>query len=56
MIEVAQAIDCLNFKKASGEYGLTAEMFRAAKYVIAHCMTNDLAQFWPTGPRVDFDT
>ena len=36
MIEVAQAIDCLNLKKASGADGLRAEMFRAAKYVIAH--------------------
>ena len=56
VIEVAQAIDRLNLKKASGADGLTAEMFKAAKDVIAHRMTEDLAQFWPTGPGVNFDT
>lgn len=54
--EVVEAIERLNRGKASGTDGLTAEMFIAAKDVLAARLTEDFSQFWPTGPEVNFDT
>ena len=54
--EVAEAIDRLNLKKASGADGLTAESFKAAKDVLSHRLAADFSQFWPQGPEVDFNT
>ena len=43
--EVAEEIDWLDLKKASGADGLTAESFKAAKDVLIHCLAADFSQF-----------
>ena len=48
---MAEAIDWLNLKKASGANGLTAKSFKAAKDVLSHHLAADFSQFWPQGPE-----